>query len=257
MKSYEADLDRFELLKRRQGIAPFHHPGSLSSREVERVLDRHDLPRRVLVADPGDIAARSLLAARLQTAGYFDAALEEFDDVLEMNPDYLPARYSRAVLLRELQRDEAEREFSSLVEHPYLEALLREAPLTIRIFHHNSSDHLLHGRLQEAERVAKQGLANAVRLKKLRAESHYALARVYAVGAINRPDWFPPAVDHLQAAYQEFPKATRIWLDRDPLLDTQRADLVAALPHYRRGGAKPRVETLYATPVRADPTRSP
>jgi hypothetical protein len=235
MKSREADLDRFELLKRRQGIAPFHHPGSLSFREIDRVLAQHDLPSRALVADSGDIDVRFLLATRLRKERYFDAALEEFDNVLELNPDHLSARYNRALLLREIHRDEAEREFSFLMEHPYLENLLRENPFAIKIFHHNSEDHLRHGRLQEAEQVAKQGLAHAVRLKKMRLESHYALARVYAVGAKNRPDWFPLAVAHLQAAYQDKPKAIRNALDQDPLLGTQRANLIAALPHSRRG----------------------
>jgi serine/threonine protein kinase/Tfp pilus assembly protein PilF len=226
-ESYDADLGRFDLLKGRRGLASFSHPGAPFSREIERVLGHHDVMRRDLATNPGDVDVRLLLAAQLQHLGDHEAALEEFDTVLEINPDHLLARFNRGMLLRKLQRDEAERDFAFLVEHPRLDDLLRYNHYAIRIFQHNSLDHLRHGRLQEAERAARLGLEHANRRKMLQDEAHYALARVYAVGARTRIDWAPLAIRHLRAAFRN--KSIQHWFDHDPLLADQRATLTAAL----------------------------
>jgi serine/threonine protein kinase len=236
MGSFEADLDRIELLKHRQEKFSYPHPGSPLSPEIDRMLDRIGadvaLPRQVLEVDPRDLDIRLRIAARLRDVGYLDAALEEFNLILEMNPDHLPARFHRAVLLRKMRRAEAESDFSFLLAHPRFEDLLRETSYAIRIFHYNSWDHLRHQRYDEAERVAKQGLAVADRLGEFQGESHYALAQVYAVGARKHPDWFPCAIAHFQVAFRG--KTIRHWFDRDSLLDAQRANIMAALSHSPR-----------------------
>jgi tetratricopeptide (TPR) repeat protein len=225
--SSDTDLDRIGLLKGHRGFASPQHPSSSLSFAIEQVLGQNRLSRRVLAIDPGDVDLRLVVAGRLRDRGYPQAALEELNSILEVKPDHLVARYNRAVLLRKLHQDGADRDFAFLVDHPQLENLLRYNGYAIRIFQHNSLDQLRQGRLQEAEQVALWGLEQANRRKMLREEAHYALARVYAVGARTHPGWSALAITHLQAALRN--ESIQKWFDRDPLLAGQRSDLLAAL----------------------------
>jgi tetratricopeptide (TPR) repeat protein len=226
-KSFDADLGRIDPLKRRQGLTLAQLSGAPFAREIDEVIGQYEFIRRDLATNPGDVEVRLSVASQLRIAGHHEAALKELDTVLEINPDHLLARFNRAMMLRALHREGAASDFAFLVDHPQLENLLRYNRYALRVFQHNSWDLLRQGRLQEAERVALLGLEQARRRKFLQEEAHYALARVYAVGARTHSGWSPLAITHLQAALRN--KSIQKWFDRDPVLAEQRSDLLAAL----------------------------
>ena len=65
---------------------------------LDRDLAGSDLPQRLLTADPEDVDLRTALALQLQKTAGSEAALAEYDKILEINPDHLRARYCRGML---------------------------------------------------------------------------------------------------------------------------------------------------------------
>jgi serine/threonine protein kinase len=235
-----SDIQRYELLTRRLGKIPawrlrldwmlFERPGGAGA--LDRNLAGSDLPRRLVIADPEDVDLRTTLALQLQQSGRPEAALVEYDKILEINPDHLRARYSRGRLLYDLRRDEADNDFSYLLDHPRFEELLRESDLALHAFYYESWALLQKGEVDRALQTALRGLENAHRFKnrEIQNELHYALARVYAVAAKSDPRLLQQAADHLGVASLHQPKYLEQRFAVDPVFERQRTEIQRLVP---------------------------
>jgi tetratricopeptide (TPR) repeat protein len=214
----EDDINRFELLTRHLGKTPswrlrldwmlFHRRDRVGSFVVDS--DMGDLPQRLLTADPEDVDLRTALAVQLYDTGQKEAALAEFGKVLEINPDHLRARYFRGGLLYEMDREEAEVDFSYLLNHPRFGELLRESDLTLHAFSYSSWLQLNRGETDRAILVALRGLeyARNAGSKSIQGELHYALARGYAAAARSTPERLQNAAAHSDLAYKCYNEQT-------------------------------------------------
>jgi serine/threonine protein kinase/Flp pilus assembly protein TadD len=239
-----SDIQRYELLTRRLGKIPawrlrldwmlFERPDGVGA--FDRDLAGSDLPQRLLTADPEDVDLRTAFALQLQASGRSEAALAEYDKILEINPEHLRTRYSRGMLLYNLFRDEADDDFSYLLEHPRFEELVRESNETLHAFFYESWALLQKGEADRALQVALRGLADAHRVKNIRieAELHYALARVYAVAAKSDPKQVQPAAHHLSIASDHHSKYRRQWFEDDPFFEGVRKEIELLVPRTPR-----------------------
>ena len=215
----KSDIQRYELLTRHLGKIPawrlrldwmlFEQPDGAGA--FDRDLAGSDLPQRLLTADPEDVDLRTAFALQLEKSGRPEAALAEYDKILEISPDHLRSRYFRGGCFTRATRDEAEVDLSYLLEHPRFEELLRESDLALRAFYYESSVLLQMGEGDRALQVALRGLDHADRFKnkEIQNELHYALARVYAVAAKSDPRLLQQAADHLGIASHHRPRSTR------------------------------------------------
>jgi tetratricopeptide (TPR) repeat protein len=264
-----ADIDRFELLTRRLGKLPSwrlrldwklaHRPddGAVFGRDPE--IDA--LGRRLLAADPEDVDLRTALASELQQAGRTEAALAEYDKILEINPDNLRARYQRGMLLYKMHRAEAERDLSYLLEHPRFEELLRESVRTLHAFSYHSTVLLEQGQADKALEVALRSLDYVRRcrdreargdlqdasaragdrseflgdLKEIQGDLHYVAARACAATADRDPQRLQQAAGHLYICSGYKPKYLNLWFNRDRTFDGQRRPIELLLARLRDG----------------------
>ncbi|MEO6807673.1 MAG: hypothetical protein ABI353_00985 [Isosphaeraceae bacterium] len=123
-----------------------------------------------------------------------------------------------------------------MIRDPRIEELLQD-PSVIRAFHVVASDFLDQGKIAEALEVAKQGLDHADRLHDLRAESHYALGRVYAVASRIDPGMEAIALSHFRQACNRSPRCL-VWLSRDPRI----ADPIELISRLQEAPSPPRSE---------------
>ena len=165
-----------------------------------------------------------------------DAALAEFDKVLEINPDHLRARYFRGGLLYRSHPSEAEIDLSYLLEHPRFEELLRESDKFLHAFYYDTWALLQKGAVDQALQVAQRGLSLAYQLKskEMQAELHYALARVYAVAAKSDPKQFQQAVENLGIAFRHHDKYREQWFPDDPFFEGRRKEIELLVPKTPR-----------------------
>ncbi|HWE36671.1 MAG TPA: protein kinase [Isosphaeraceae bacterium] len=195
-----ADQRRYSLLTAFQGKA--------TARKLTLELTRlatgsaaasDEATARALEADPVDARARYLRGRRLEAIGRVDAALAEFDRILETDPDDLDTRFARALLL--VRRGgpraggpldpEAARALDELIEHPRLDELLGREPLALRTFHLAARDRLLRGQVPAAIDLERRAWALANDLwitrvaagRDMRGEANYALGRALAFAA--------------------------------------------------------------------------
>src|SRR5260370_32660233 len=103
-------------------------------------------------------------------------------------------------LMENARPEQAVEDFAYLVAHPRFDELLAQDKQAVRIYHQGSTGLLNAGKVADAVRVARQGLARAEHMGTQLAQSHYTLARAYAASAATRPDHVPLALAELQAA---------------------------------------------------------
>lgn len=222
-RSLLEDVTRFEILNGRS--SRLHSMPLMIDlvRAREPVLD--ELPisgheRRDL--DPDGVLVRHEMGMLLWERGHNEAALTEFDRVLEMDPDQLLARYGRASLLQILNREGADREFAAVVAHPNVERLLAKDPRYFFAFFRTVSSLIDKGKPDEAVSTAKRGLEMSDRLGKMQAESHFVLARAFAAAAESDSSYDKDAVREFEAAYRYDPKHVLDWI-KGPALRGTRA----------------------------------
>ena len=238
-----SDIQRYELLTRHLGKIPGwrlrldwmldHSPDGAGV--LDGYPDGPDLPRRLLTADPEDVDLRAALARQHQSNGRVQAALAEYNTILEIDPDHLRARYCRGILLYDGHRGEAEADFSYLLEHPRFEELLRESSVTLQAFYCDSSELLQRGATDKALQVAWRGLTYARRFKDRRLESrmHYALARAFAIAGKSASEQLEQAATHLLLASQYSREYLGPeWFSGDRFFEGQREEIAQLLPQY-------------------------
>jgi tetratricopeptide (TPR) repeat protein len=180
--------------------------------------------RTPIAPDADEIGVRNNLAFELLRAGRQDLAVEQFDRVLEMNPDDLLARYNRAALRVALRRDDCQQDLALIVQHPQVETLVRNRPSTIDAFHHHVVFLIRQGKIQEALQTAKMCVRLADRAEAMQGESYYVLARVYALASKTDPALTRDALESLSQAYSFSPGRVRTWYLQEPAFADLRAD---------------------------------
>jgi len=166
-----------------------------------RLIDRSREPERpgkTAAADPDEINARGVLASAIREAGDSKLADAELAKILILDPDNIPARMIRALDALKNQRfEEALRDLNVILSHPGLTDYLRKDPSFLRGFHQATRRLLRNGKVEEARMIARRTLDLAIALGHPGSESHYLLARVYAVLARTDPEFIALAAKEL------------------------------------------------------------
>jgi tetratricopeptide (TPR) repeat protein len=167
---FRRDLARYDVLK---GVLrrTLSGPSPLDLTNTAGGSD-NDGPRPRSPIDPDEIRIHTDFAYELRRDDQYELALAEYDRVIEADPDHLFARMSRAAALTHSQRDRARAEYARLFEHPLLERLVAEYPLTIHVSHWAVAHHVDLGNAPEAVRVARRGLEMVGRLHAARPKEH-------------------------------------------------------------------------------------
>jgi serine/threonine protein kinase/tetratricopeptide (TPR) repeat protein len=209
------DGHRFALLTRFLGPAQAEKLSlqslvhTMLGRRLDEAPDGGELVRKIVAADGADADVRLIEANRTAaTPSRRPEALALLDAVLRDQPDHLPARYNRAIILREAGRPEALAEYQAVVDDPRFEEIYREQPRAIWAFAVIANDLIELGRLDEARAFAERGLAESERTGLRRAEAHYALARVHSAAGQADPASFERARDQLRKAVGLKPELT-------------------------------------------------
>jgi len=170
-----------------------------------------------------DDASRILRATTYRKQNRPEDALTELNLILNQDPDHLEARFYRGMLLRKLPRSGAEQDFAYLVNHSRLEELIAHYPDAISIYHQHVSDLLRRGRAKDAIRVARLGLNQSLRCSgRMLGESHYTLARSYAMAAKTDPTFLPKIVAELNWLAANEPNFLKTRFEQDRCFDRVR-----------------------------------
>ncbi|MFI5456114.1 MAG: protein kinase [Isosphaerales bacterium] len=189
-------------------------------------LDGHG---KKVEVDPEELTVRAVLASRIRDAGEFDLAAIEFGKILILEPDQIEVRMSQAILSIETRRFEAaHREFDAVLTNPGLIEHVQKEPKFIRRFHHASRQYCLNGKFQEGRAIARRALDLAITLRLPRGESHYNMARAYALSARTDPQFIADAADQLYRVFVANPVNHRIYT-MDPAFEPVRYQLDAEL----------------------------
>jgi tetratricopeptide (TPR) repeat protein len=111
---------------------------------------------QVLAFDEDDETARLYLAASAERQGRYPEAAQQLERLLRSHPDHAEARVHLAVNLRRLGKThDADRLLAGLIEGP---AAAKEDWVLALAYHESGRALLAAGRLDEAERLLRQGL---------------------------------------------------------------------------------------------------
>ncbi|CAN5836900.1 hypothetical protein BH23PLA1_BH23PLA1_33580 [soil metagenome] len=225
----ELIIARFRLMTKARG----HLPVLLLNWEAKppsmgRAEQVKDIAQQILATNPENLDVRFNLAAHHHMLDQRQEALEEYSKILEQCPSYLPARFNRAILLqREHRLEEAILDYTQIIDDARLDDLMwRTRNQAIVAFHVVAADRFRRGRLDDALHLASRGLDQAERAGDMRGESHYSLARAYAMSARHDPTLLRKSEHHLRAAKAINPRFIVERLKNDPAFD----GLVGALP---------------------------
>ena len=159
-------------------------------------------PARTSRSIPGNSPPESHSPRELRQAGEYELAAYEFGKILILDPDQIAVRMSRALLSIETRRfEQAQRDLDSVLTNPGLIEHIQKDPTFIQRFHHASRQYCLNGKFQEGRAIARRALDLAITLGLPRAESHYNLARAYAISARTEPQFIAEAADQLYQAF--------------------------------------------------------
>ena len=152
----------------------------------------------VSAVDPGEFSIRFFLASKIRDAGERELASSEYVKILMLDPDHVPTRTIRALDAIEVKRfGQAQYDLQLVLNHPQLTEYLRRNPTFLRFLLQASRRFSLSGRVQEGQVQARKTLAYANELHQLRSESHYNLARAYAISAHDNPRFVSLAANEI------------------------------------------------------------
>jgi serine/threonine protein kinase/tetratricopeptide (TPR) repeat protein len=148
--------------------------------------------------DPEELAAREALAERVGEAGEYDLAALEVGKILILDPHQLDQRMNRVLLSIETHRfDEAKTDLDTVLNSPGLLEHIQKYPAFLKRFHRASRRYCAFGKFFEAREIARRALDFAIALGLPRGESHYNLARAYAISARTESQFIARAADQL------------------------------------------------------------
>jgi serine/threonine protein kinase/tetratricopeptide (TPR) repeat protein len=153
---------------------------------------------QISAVDPGECSIRLVLASKIRDAGDRELASSEYAKILMLDPDHVPTRTFRALDAIEDKRfGQAQYDLQLVLNHPHLTEYLRRNPTFLRSLIQASRRFSLNGRVQEGQAQARRALAYANEVHQLRSESHYNLARAYAISAHDDPRFVSLAANEL------------------------------------------------------------
>jgi tetratricopeptide (TPR) repeat protein len=210
-------------------------------------LDRFDAKVEL---DPQELFVRATLALRIGEAGALDVAAFELGKMLILEPDQIAVRMSRAILSIDTRRFQAAaRDLEAVLTSPGLIEHVKNDPNFIRRFHHASRRYSLNGKLQEARELARRTLDLSIALGLPRAESHYNLARTYAMSARADSQFVAQAADQLHKFLVAHPSNQSVYA-RDPAFAPVRHQIDE---HLR---SRPDPAALYHQRLSAPPAKT-
>jgi tetratricopeptide (TPR) repeat protein len=215
----ERDIEQFARLTRSRGRLPtlllrFDVMLSGAARRYAPE-ERTALMEEILLRDPERHEVRTQLAHERFDGGLVDEALAQLEKAHDIQPNYLPARLSKAEILRRIGRvEEAGRIAGEILADERFPELLSRKPEAIRTYHMAALGRAYAGAWQEALALARTGVARSARIKpeELRGESYYALAVVLAGASRADPPREAEAVSCLREALRLNPDC-RAWFE--------------------------------------------
>jgi tetratricopeptide (TPR) repeat protein len=216
------DLTRFEILNGRNGRS-YSKPSRIDLVRAARAESDEfpDGSRKREDLGPDEVHVGHELGMLLWQQGHHSAALTEFDRVLEMDPDNIPARYGRGSLLKVFGRDGSDKEFAAVVAHPNVEAWLKKDSRYLFAFFTSVSSLIEKGNTQDAVGTAKRAVELAEKLGEYRAEAHLVLARAFVACSEADTSLYKEAARELETAYHFDPKQAPDWLN-NPIFEEVR-----------------------------------
>jgi len=217
--NFKIDIDHYDQLKGRRNPGPTGAPRFELTRPLGGFQDDREefAPgrRQAVAIDPDELDVRIRLSYDLWADGRPELALEQSERILAMNPDDLMVRYNRAA--ETPCREDADRDCVFIARHPQAERLVRERPSAVNVFHRATVSLIRQGEFREAVQTARTGARLAERVGTLGAESHFLLAKAYALTAKTDPALTRNTLDNLRLAYALSPGAVRSWYLCDPV----------------------------------------
>jgi serine/threonine protein kinase len=144
------------------------------------VLFRSEMSEGVL----SDTDLRYWRGSELSSEGRWKEALEEYDRVLEADPDHTWARFDKGVALQYLGRTpEAVEDYERVLADPRFEEILAQEPPATLAYSVVAAGHLRRGEISEGIALSIRGLARSLEWGDRIGEAYYSLGRAYGVAA--------------------------------------------------------------------------
>jgi serine/threonine protein kinase len=180
--------------------------------------------------DAEEIDARAIIADALRQAGLLTQARAEFEKILVLKPDHIPARILRAQqAITDGRFDAARADLAVVLGHPGLEGYVRGYDGSIDLLFVIARQYLLAGRLDDARRVIERARDLAIHLGRHVGRSHYQSAQVYAALGASDPEYIGQAAGQLFRAFIAHPDFQQWYRKPNPWFDPVRAHIDAAL----------------------------
>jgi serine/threonine protein kinase/tetratricopeptide (TPR) repeat protein len=182
------------------------------------------------VTDRGDLDSRTELALIIQGSGAFELADAEAAKILVLDPGHLAARWLRVMRAIEGHRfDEIRQDLDLVLNHAELENYVRTQPNRLTRFHWMTNRYLIAGSFEEARMVARRAVDLAIMLRiPMRGSCHFYLARALAMKARSDPEFVQGAAEQLYLAIAAN-AGFREWYRQEGDFDPVRSPIDAAL----------------------------
>jgi tetratricopeptide (TPR) repeat protein len=180
-----------------------------------------------------EIDARANIAETLRRAELLPLARAEYEKILVLDPDHIPARIHRADrAIAERRFDAARADLAVVLGHPGLEDYVLGYSGSLIPLFDIARRYLKAGRAEDARWVIEPARELAIRFRRDIGRAHYHSAEVYAVLGRSDPDYIEKAAGQLfraSIAHPDFLKWYRNPNDRYRYFEPVRARIDAAL----------------------------
>ncbi len=239
----QEDLKRYEMSTSHQGRIPswritLDTAPPADKNGTTKDDDQISILRSLIAFDPDDIDSRINLASKLFEHGDDQGSLDQFNEVIRRKSNHPRAKYGRAMIaLRQKRTNDARRDLEDAIDDPSFIELIRQEREFTRAYHHLIKLYLADGLVEQAIKLSENAVKASEELEYLRGESHYALARSYAVAAASKPDFTRKAAAELESAARYHPDYRNITFNNDRLISVEIKRKVIALLEHSHGAS--------------------
>jgi eukaryotic-like serine/threonine-protein kinase len=181
--------------------------------------------------DSEEIDARAIIAEALRQAGLSPLAHAEYEKILVLKPDHIPARIWHAQqAIADRRFDAARADLDVVLRHPGLEDYVRGYSDSLISLFDVARKYLIAGRADDARWVIEPARGLAIQFRRDVGRAHYRSAEVYAVLGASDPDYIEKAAAQLFRAFIANPDFLKWYRNpSDRFFDPVRARIDAAL----------------------------
>jgi tetratricopeptide (TPR) repeat protein len=180
--------------------------------------------------DSEEIDDRANIAEALFRAELFPLARAEYEKVLVLKPDHIPARIQRAEHeIAERRFDAARADLTIVLDHPGLEEYIRGYSGSMNLFILLTRQYLKAGRLDDARWLIERTRQLAIDLHRDVGQFHLDSAQVYAALGASDPDYIEQAAAQLFRAFIAYPGYQELYRNPNRWFDPVRSRIDAAL----------------------------